>query len=261
MIPKKIFQTWETSDIPDNLRTCITNIKNTHPDFEHYLYDNQMREDFIKSNFNKSVYDAYKLLIPGAYRADLWRLCVLYIHGGFYLDIKLSCVGDFDFNQLLDTKHFCKDIKSSGGGIYNAFMVAEPSNPDIKKGIDKIVQNCANRYYGNSCLEPTGPLMLKDIITTNIDMELIYPEQTNSFENRILYIKYQNKDIIKIDYGIRNLIANTISIPSFGYLYSIKKIYLEPDTDQYQQNQSNQPIQTKQIIKNPIILRAIANRR
>ena len=29
---------------------------------------------------------AYDCLLPPAYRADLWRYCALYAHGGHYLD-------------------------------------------------------------------------------------------------------------------------------------------------------------------------------
>ena len=51
--------------------------------------------DFIKNNYPVDVLEAFNKLIPGAYKADLWRYCVLYKLGGIYLDIKYSCVNNF----------------------------------------------------------------------------------------------------------------------------------------------------------------------
>ena len=46
-----------------------------------------MCREFIKVNFNPLVLKAYDTLIPTAYKADLFRLCVLYINGGIYGDL------------------------------------------------------------------------------------------------------------------------------------------------------------------------------
>ena len=46
--------------------------------------------------------------------------------GGIYLDIKYECVGDFNLTQLTDSEYFVRDIETSGGGVYNGFMVCKP---------------------------------------------------------------------------------------------------------------------------------------
>ena len=35
------------------------------------------------------AYAAYAALVPFAYRADLWRACVIWANGGIYLDHKM----------------------------------------------------------------------------------------------------------------------------------------------------------------------------
>merc|ERR1719476_8124 len=40
--------------------------------------------------------EAYKSLRPAAYKADLWRLCVLWMHGGIYLDQKMQLAQNLD---------------------------------------------------------------------------------------------------------------------------------------------------------------------
>jgi hypothetical protein len=44
---------------------------------------------FIDTHFNKKVSRLFLDITRGMYKADLWRLCKLYIHGGVYADIDL----------------------------------------------------------------------------------------------------------------------------------------------------------------------------
>jgi len=161
MIPLDIYQTWETADLPDKMKECVERLKSQNPKFKHHFFDDAARRAFIQDHFDKSVVNAYNKLIPGAYRADLWRYCVLYINGGIYLDIKYSNVDGFDLIELTDDEYFVPDIEDSGGGIYNAFMVCKAGNPMMKKAIDGVVENVKNEYYGESGLCPTGPMLLK----------------------------------------------------------------------------------------------------
>ena len=161
IIPLHIYQTWKTkTELPDKMYENINRLKEQNPDFEYHLFDDNDCYNFIIQNFDEDVANAYETLIPGAYKADLWRYCILYINGGIYLDIKYSCVGDFNLIQLTDKEYFVKDIDKSGGGIYNAFMICKPRNIILKKTIDKIVDNVKNKFYGYSCFSPTGPLLL-----------------------------------------------------------------------------------------------------
>jgi len=54
------------------------------------LIDGDLAEDtFMKTYFaNSSIYWAYNLISPAAIvsKVDIWRYCVLYLFGGFYLD-------------------------------------------------------------------------------------------------------------------------------------------------------------------------------
>ena len=82
IIPLKIFQTWYTKDLPQAMKERVENLKTIHPRFEHFLFDDNDCRQFIQDHFNTDILNAYDKLIPGAYKADLWRCCVLYIHGG-----------------------------------------------------------------------------------------------------------------------------------------------------------------------------------
>ena len=171
IIPLKIYQTWYTKDLPEILQTSVNTLKSQNPEFEFYLYDDNDCREFIKTHFDHVVVEAFDKLIPGAYKADLFRYCILFIQGGIYIDIKYYGMPGFKFISLIDKEYLVSDIKSSGEGIYNALMICKPRNPFLEKAIDKIVENVSNKYYGKSTLDPTGPLLLKKIIeneeTTN----------------------------------------------------------------------------------------------
>jgi mannosyltransferase OCH1-like enzyme len=159
-IPYNIFQTWKIKDLPPKMKECVENLKRENPEFTHYLYDDIDCRNFIIKNFDKEVIKAYDSLIPGAFKADLWRYCILYKLGGIYLDIKYYCVNGFKLKSLTDKEVFIRDIEVSGSGIYNAFMICKAGNKKMLNCINKIVDNVKNKYYGNNVFEPTGPLLL-----------------------------------------------------------------------------------------------------
>jgi hypothetical protein len=167
VIPLNIFQTWYTKDLDEKMQDCVDKLKLSNPEFEHYLYDDKDCAEFIEDNFGEEVLNAYNSLIPGAYKADLWRYCVLYKNGGVYLDIKYFTVNDFKLIELIDREYFVKDIEPSGSGVYNAFMVCKPGNKKLLNCINNIVKNVKSKFYGEGALAPTGPLLLKKEFTTD----------------------------------------------------------------------------------------------
>ena len=163
IMPLTIYQTWYTKNLPPKMKECVELLKKQNPKFEHFLFDDEDCRNFIKTNFSNDVLNAYDNLIPGAYKADLWRLCVLYINGGIYIDIKFSCINDFKLIELTENNHFVKD-RVNPLSIYNAVMACEKNYPFLLQAINKIVSNVKNKYYGSGCLWPTGPEMLGDLI-------------------------------------------------------------------------------------------------
>jgi len=194
-VPAVIYQTWYSKDLPPKMKECVDNLIRENPEFDHYLYDDEECRQFIVDNFDITVVDAYDRLNPGAYKADLWRYCILYKKGGIYLDIKFQCEPGFKLIEMCDDTHFVLDRpfsnvgnipheaevaminhkkyyenvhthidvafwKNKQIGIYNAVMVACPKNPVLLECIQQIVKNVNNDYYGYNPLYPTGPGLL-----------------------------------------------------------------------------------------------------
>ena len=175
IMPLTIFQTWHTKNLPPKMKENVELLKAQNPKFEHYLFDDNDCREFIQNNFNSDVLFAYDSLIPGAYKADLWRLCVLYINGGIYIDIKLNCINGFKLIELTERNHFVRD-RPLPLSIYNAVMACEKNHPFLLMAINQIVSNVKHKYYGTGPLCPTGPemlghLILKNGLSLNIDMK------------------------------------------------------------------------------------------
>ena len=224
IVPLKIFQTWYTKDLPIHMRKRVENLKQKNPRFEHFLYDDNDCREFIKNNFEEYVLNAYDSLIPGAYKADLWRLCVLYMYGGIYMDIKLNCINGFKLIELTENNHFVKD-RLGPLTIYNALIVSQKGNPFLWMGICRIIMNVKNKFYGIDSLSPTGPRMLGNIILrrklrANVDM--IHYENGG-------YIIYKNRFIISTEYPEYNTersnVYQTINKKRYDVMWSEKNIY------------------------------------
>lgn len=197
VIPQNIYQTWHSKQIPPLMFNAISKIKKHNPRFNYFLFDDNDCREFIKNKFRPDVLYAYDSLIPGAYKADLWRYCVLFINGGIYLDIKYAPLNGFKFINLCENEHLVLDI--GGQGIYNALMVCKPGNQILFKAIRQIVENVKNKYYGDCFLSPTGPKLLTQFISVNDSMVDLRHEQI--LDNNYKLIYYNNIPILKSYYG------------------------------------------------------------
>jgi len=222
IIPLKIFQTWHTKELPPHMRLAVEKLKNRHPNFEYFLFDDNDCREFIVNNFDSTIVNAFDSLLPGAYKADLWRYCVLYVHGGFYLDIKYSCINSFRFIELTEKEHWVFDV--DGNNIYNAFIGVMPKNATLLKCIHQIVENVKNRYYGGSCVDPTGPGLVARIITNDekrkIELQHMWIRQTND-----KFILYKNVAILKMYNGYYDEQDKFKKVEHYSKLWSQRKIY------------------------------------
>ena len=174
VIPRKIWQTWETHELPPKMKENIDTLKNNHPDFEYNMFDNEERRNFIKDYFPNEIVLAYDALIPGAYKADLWRYCVLYIHGGIYLDVKTQFINGFTLNSLLDKEYIINDGSFTKNNIeyatiYNGIIICKKGNLSLLNAIINIVYNVSTKFMGTSAWKPTGPDLLGNNMNIPID--------------------------------------------------------------------------------------------
>lgn len=224
VIPRKVFQTWKTSDMPPKMKKNRDRMMELNPDFEYIFMDDNQCRQFIKDNFDSRTLSAFDSLVPGAYKADLWRYCVLYKYGGIYFDIKLRPTDNYKLTNLLYDEHLVLDrqeyFKPGTIGIYNAFMVQKKGSEIMKKCIETIIENVETHYYGYNDLYPTGPGLLGNIYTelkldkSKIDFIYIGNEE----------ITYNGKIVIHSYPEYREEAPST---GKYGHLWRSQNIYRE----------------------------------
>jgi len=157
-IPKIIFQTMETNLTLLNIQSCITQIKSINPDYKYYYFTSRQCREFIKKEF-PDVLEYYDLLLPGAYKADLWRYCVLYKYGGFYLDIRMYPYMSFD-SIITNNTEFMSCVDVSQNMLYQAILGVEPKSQCMRNAIDECVKNIRERNLADNDLAVTGPRVM-----------------------------------------------------------------------------------------------------
>lgn len=91
-VPRMIFQTMETSYVPQRMYDHVSQLWKMNPDYEYRFYDNQARQKFIQDSYGKQseVAQAFSKINLGVIKADFWRYAVLYKYGGVYIDLDAS---------------------------------------------------------------------------------------------------------------------------------------------------------------------------
>lgn len=168
IIPKRVYQT--SIDIPKEVQEIINHNKSLNPEYDFIHYNDDECLSFVKENYPEYL-DAYNSVKPGAFKADLWRLMVLYKYGGFYNDIPHKYIVPFR-EFILPHKPLLVVIDTDDIGIHNAFLGAVAGNEIIKMFLSDIVENIRNRNYGVNSLDITGPTALGYSLCRRLDTKM-----------------------------------------------------------------------------------------
>lgn len=156
-IPPFIYRTY--SDPLPQLHTKLVDLMKAtvqqNPDFIQVYYSDEAIVKFIEKHYPQYA-DLYHSLIPGAYRADVWRLLVLYHFGGIYADMGtkfLRPIREF----VKEEDEFVIPIDIDQTATWNAFMAFSPRHPLLRFVLDWVLDMIRHQRYGCNNLDITGP--------------------------------------------------------------------------------------------------------
>jgi mannosyltransferase OCH1-like enzyme len=90
-IQNNVFRTFKSNIVDSNTYDRFRSLQNNNTEFNFYFFDDADIDEYMAANWSgRPIFDIYSNLIFGAARADVWRYCILYDHGGIYLDFDSS---------------------------------------------------------------------------------------------------------------------------------------------------------------------------
>lgn len=166
-IPKILFQTWKTKDIPEKWEKSIKSIKKYAKGFEYILMTDEDNLNFIKNYFPQYLQAFQNFRYP-IQRADFIRYALLYTHGGVYMDLDMRLVTSLE-NIIKSVDWDAHDVALLGSKSYsNAFMISKPKNNFWLHAMDKASQG--HPWFAFSkhlqVMYTTGPKMLNGLVNS-----------------------------------------------------------------------------------------------
>ena len=152
LIPRIIHQTWFEPITPEkypNMSRLIQSWKQSG--WEYRFYNDQDAQTFLSDHFPPEIKEAYDTLIPGAFKADLFRYCVLLINGGVYADMDIMLESNLDAIVLNDIGFMIpvdipgKDVEKRMC-LWNGLIASAPGHPFLARVLELIVNNIRNRF-------------------------------------------------------------------------------------------------------------------
>ncbi|MDF0720398.1 glycosyltransferase [Kaistella sp. PBT33-4] len=162
-IPKNIFQTFRTGDLPWITRFYISRIRKKNPGWNYHFYDDRRILNFFEEEFPPRYLKAYKSLTIGAAKADFFRYAVLYRYGGVYLDIDSYVKTPFD-RFLQEDDEFIITHEGNPGLYCQWGLISARDHPFLKRTLEKVVDNIETHRYPNDVHRTTGPTVYTEAI-------------------------------------------------------------------------------------------------
>ncbi|KAL1515583.1 hypothetical protein AB1Y20_002203 [Prymnesium parvum] len=166
VIPPVIWKTGpvEEASLLPHTRAYLRTLAQLNPGYSVHYFSDRAARHFLDENFAHApqILRAYDALIPGAFRADLFRYCLLWLRGGVYGDLKQRYLVPLDaiVDRRKDELVTVRDEEHGGvQGIQVSFIAAAPGLPVFWTAICRVVQNVERREYGASFLAVTGPAL------------------------------------------------------------------------------------------------------
>jgi hypothetical protein len=108
---------------------------------------------FIDSELSRSIAELFMHIPRGMYKADLWRLCKLYIHGGVYADIDLVPFVPISKMTSSQSVTFYSCLSLCDDNIFQALMVHSRKRSPLLLGF--LISFILNKSYMNIDNGPT----------------------------------------------------------------------------------------------------------
>jgi hypothetical protein len=136
-------------------------LRTLYPSANYTLWTRDTITELLRTHFEPELLWAFDLLTPYAFKADLARLCILFIYGGLSVDLGMRSINILKPPHGVGLASF-RDydlLSPSWTSVATGIIWAHPGRREFRIAINYILANCRNKYYGTNPLYPTGPVL------------------------------------------------------------------------------------------------------
>ena len=221
-VPPIIFRTHKQYGVVGGLRKRLHMVEQFEPKYSNVFV--KFGDALAEASLSRcGAKDAFDKLIPGAFKSDLLRYCLVWLYGGFYMDMGSALLRPFE--EVIDPQATFITVKDPwADGYWNGFLAATPRHPILRTAIDMCVDHVNTCFRGSRDLEVTGPMLLKRAALQHpsIQTQIIDSKYNNKVHLKIgslIFNKYDgyNEDMLRSGYDK--------SKESYGILWNQRRVY------------------------------------
>jgi mannosyltransferase OCH1-like enzyme len=177
-IPNIIHRTWYSKSLSQKMYdSAYFSWVRLNPTYKMIWNNDDDCEEFMK-NFGDEEYNAWKRIIPTAYKADFWRAIKLYETGGIYVDSYAVAVKSIDeiiersgLKEEKDIFISVLDCEQAGGFIHNGLLICTPKHPLLFQYISDMLKNIKIGTE-DQIMALTGPVCLARSINRYLNRDI-----------------------------------------------------------------------------------------
>lgn len=154
LIPRRIFQYWDSPDVPDDIAGYCRSWRDFNPGYDYILFNRDTAREYLKQHAGEKTQRAFRRIRLAAGRADILRLSVLAVEGGIYCDADDRCLGPLDAVSGGGTR--LAAVQEDIGSLGNNFLASAPSHPVIARALENASASLAAGANDSIWLS-TGP--------------------------------------------------------------------------------------------------------
>jgi len=167
-VPHIIHRVWECENIPHQydsaLESWVKNSVFSSTDTYVALWTRDARDRLINRLYGSNHLELYQRLIPGAFRADLFRYIVMHHYGGIYSDVDSTLQMGLQEIQYLSAGVTVVIDLDAARLLNGAILMAPPGNPLFLCAMGEVFDHSKRRQTFKSDLDISGPGVLGECL-------------------------------------------------------------------------------------------------
>ncbi|MDQ6436155.1 glycosyltransferase [Mesorhizobium sp. LHD-90] len=164
-IPQILHQFWDKDQPPQDVAKLMDVTKESNAGCAYCRWSDTGAREFLATFGRPEPMRAYRAAKHAAMKSDIFRLAVLYVEGGIYLDADDFCAAPLSTLLPRDAEFVC--YQDEFGSIGNNFLAATPRHPVIGAALQEAAQSVIGGATESIWLV-TGPGLISRVVSASI---------------------------------------------------------------------------------------------